>query len=156
MQKKSEHWLARLTACAYFDWPEWRRFWVSDVCCQMQKYWRAKKRLNVHVNKDSSNSLYSEDILLFLKLELIRSIFTSVKKRKNYKGGMLESLAFSNFWFSLYPNEATPKLTWHVNLFIPYNLYDFRLVSLLGSRRDILWSWAFPWSSFRRISLLSM
>ena len=105
MQKKSEHWLARLTACAYFDWPEWRRFWVSDVCCQMQRYWRAKKRLNVHVNKDSSNSLYSEDILLFLKLELIRSIFTSVKKRKNYEGGMLESLAFPNFWFSLYPTK---------------------------------------------------
>ena len=55
--------------------------------------------------KTRPNSLYSEDILLFLKLELIRSIFTSVKKRKNYEGGMLESLAFPNFWFSLYPTK---------------------------------------------------
>jgi len=35
----------------------------------------SQKKLNVHVNKDS---LFAEDILLFLKLELIRSIFTSV------------------------------------------------------------------------------
>ena len=59
---------------------------------------------------------------------------------------MRESLVFSFLFFQCFygdkidfsikflvfslPNEATPKLTWHVNLFIPYNLYDFRLVSL--------------------------
>ena len=82
----------------------------------------SQKRLNVHVNKDSSNSLYAEDILLFLKLELIRQIFTGVKKRRNYKEEKLESLAFSfpfffsvftvikltfqsHFWFSLYQTK---------------------------------------------------
>ena len=44
-----------------------------------------QKRLNVHVNKDLSNSLYAEDILLFLKLELISSIFTAVKKEGTIK-----------------------------------------------------------------------
>ena len=60
------------------------------------------KRVNVHVNKNSSNSFYAEDILLFLKLELIRPIFKGVKKRKNYKGGRLESLAFSFPSFSVF------------------------------------------------------
>ena len=80
--------------------------------------------MNVHVNKDSSNSLYAEDIRLFLKLELIRSISTGVKKRRNYKEEMLESLAFSLPFFQCFysdkidfsitflifslPNEATP------------------------------------------------
>ena len=44
-----------------------------------------QKRLNLHVNKDLSNSLYAEDILLFLKLELISSIFTGVKKEGTIK-----------------------------------------------------------------------
>ena len=45
-----------------------------------------QKRLNVHVNKDLSNSLYAEHIpVLFLKLELISSIFTGVKKEGTIK-----------------------------------------------------------------------
>ena len=174
MQRKSEHWLTRLTACAYFDWPEWLGFWVSDVCCQMQKYWRAKKRLNVHVNKDSSSSLYAENILLFLKLEFIRSIFTSVKKKneRTIKGNarifsFFVSLFFnvftvmkltfqSNFWFSLYPTKRHRNwLDTSASLF-PITSTIFFGFAFLGSWSDILWSWAFPWSSFRRISLLSM
>ena len=82
-RKVNTDWLVCLPPPTLIAWPEWLRFWVSDVCCQTQKYWRlSQKRLNVHVNKDSSSSLYAEDILLFLKLELIRSIFTGVKKKE--------------------------------------------------------------------------
>ena len=144
-RKVNTDWLFWLPPPTLIVWPEWLRFWVSDVCCQMQKYWRlSQKRLNVHVNKDSSNSLYAEDILLFLKLELIRSISTGVKKRRNCKEEMLESLAFSFPFFQCFysdkidfsitflvfslPDEATPlnqlkltfsqlKLTWHKPLY---------------------------------------
>ena len=122
-RKVNTDWLFWLPPPTLIAWPEWLRFWVSDVCCQMQRYWRlSQKRLNVHVNKDSSNSLYAEDILLFLKLELIRSIFTGVKKegtikRKCSNHYLFRSLFFfsfftvikltfqSHFWFSLYPTK---------------------------------------------------
>ena len=46
----------------------------------------AQKRLNIHViNKYSISYLYAEGILFFLKLELIRSIFTGAKKEGTIK-----------------------------------------------------------------------
>ena len=73
---------------------------------------------------------------------------------------MLESLAFSFVFFQWFygdeidfsikflvfslPNEATRKLTWHVNLFIPYNLYDFLWFRFLRELERHLMELGFP------------